>query len=79
MSSGQAAALHALVHVVPPARASRWTRRGRGIDVVWAATLAALFALGVASVGREAFVAVTDGPHAVATVRQSSVASGRTM
>lgn len=93
MSPEQRNALHALTHARSPASGTRWARRDRGIDLVWAGTLAVLLALAASSIdsGR-IFVATADRMHAAAeartttaqasqtvATRQSSVVTSRTM
>jgi len=70
MSRTQRDALHALIHARSPARGARWARRDRGIDFVWAGTLALLLALAASSIdsGR-IFVATADRLHAVAEAK----------
>jgi hypothetical protein len=79
MSRAQVAALHALVHARPVAPDARWARRDRGIDVVWAGTLAVLLALAFVSLDSgKTFVATADHLHAVAAARASAVAARAT-
>lgn len=75
ISPAQAEALHALVNARrSSASGGRWTRRDRGIDVVWAGTLAVLLTLAVVSLGSgRTFVATADHLHAIATTRASAV------
>ncbi|MGH8801980.1 MAG: hypothetical protein ACREX6_06760 [Casimicrobiaceae bacterium] len=47
MTGEQRAALHALFDTRARVADSRWTRRDRGIDIVWASTLALMLALAV--------------------------------
>jgi hypothetical protein len=70
MSPSQRDALHALIHARSPARGARWARRDRGIDFVWAGTLALLLALAASSIDRgRIFVATADHLHAVAEAK----------
>ena len=74
MSQIQRDALHALIHARPAAPDARWARRDRGIDVVWAGTLALLLALAVVSLDSgKTFVATADHLHMVAAARASAV------
>ena len=73
MSQVQRDALHALIHARRAAPGARWARRDRGIDVVWAGTLALLLALAASSIdsGR-IFVATADRLHAVAEAKAAA-------
>ena len=74
MSPAQVDALHALVHARSAAPGVRWTRRDRGIDVLWAGTLAVLLALAIVSLeSGKTFVATADRLQAVAETRASAV------
>ncbi|HET7262896.1 MAG TPA: hypothetical protein VFK60_13950 [Casimicrobiaceae bacterium] len=72
MSPSQRDALHALTHARAAVPGARWARRDRGIDFVWAGTLALLLALAASSIdcGR-IFVATADRLHAVAEARSA--------
>lgn len=72
MSRTQRDALHALTHARAAVPGARWARRDRGIDFVWAGTLALLLALAASSIdcGR-IFVATADRLHAVAEARSA--------
>ena len=74
MSAAQVDALHALVHARSSAPGARWARRDRGIDVLWAGTLAVLLALAIVSLDSgKTFVATADHLHTMAAARVSAV------